>query len=123
MVALTTIGSFATPAYNATVALRVLRFLLTGLAGIFGLNGVMIGLILISHHMLSLRSFDVPCLSPIAPADWEGRKDAWVRMPIWWLPKRPRMLHPRNPDRLGRETMDDFLSHPARRSIRYIHAN
>ncbi len=113
VVALSTIGSFATPAYNAAVALRILRFLLTGLAGIFGLYGVMIGLILISHHMLSLRSFGVPYLSPIAPADWEGMKDAWVRMPIWWMPKRPRMLHPRNGDRLGRETMDDFLSQPS----------
>ncbi len=62
-IALTTIGSFATPAYNAALALRLLRFPLVVLAGMFGLYGVMVGLILIANHMLSLRSFGVPYLS------------------------------------------------------------
>ncbi|HTG67999.1 MAG TPA: spore germination protein, partial [Candidatus Udaeobacter sp.] len=50
IIALTTIGSFATPAYNAALALRLLRFPLIIMAGIFGLYGVMIGLILIANH-------------------------------------------------------------------------
>ncbi|MCL6453606.1 MAG: spore germination protein [Alicyclobacillus sp.] len=113
VVALTTIGSFATPAYNAAIALRILRFLLTILAGIWGLYGVMLGLILISHHMLSLRSFGVPYLSPLVPGDWEGIKDTFMRAPLWWMPKRPRQLKPVNPERLGRETMNVFLQQPS----------
>ena len=113
VIALTTIGSFATPAYNAATALRILQFLFTVLAGIFGLYGVMLGLILVSHHMLSLRSFGVPYLSPFAPGDWQGLKDLMIRGPLWWMPKRPKQLHPENPERLGRETMDYFLQQPS----------
>lgn len=113
VIALTTIGSFATPAYNAATALRILQFLFTILAGILGLYGVMLGLILVTHHMLSLRSFGVPYLSPFAPGDWQGLKDLLIRAPLWWMHKRPKQLHPVNPERLGRETMDYFLQQPS----------
>ena len=113
VIALTTIGSFATPAYNAAIALRILQFFFTILAGIFGLYGVMVGLILVTHHMLSLRSFGIPYLSPFAPGDWQGMKDLLIRAPLWWMSKRPKQLHPENPERLGRETMDYFLSQPS----------
>lgn len=113
VVALTTIGSFATPAYNAAVALRILRFLLTCLAGVFGLYGVMIGLILITHHMLSLRSFGVPYLSPIVPGDWQGTKDTWIRAPLWWMPKRPAHLQPANRRRVGDGTLRDVMQRPS----------
>ncbi|WP_425270917.1 spore germination protein [Paenibacillus ferrarius] len=101
IIALTTIGSFATPAYNAALALRMLRFPLVIIAGIFGLYGVMIGLILIANHMLSLRSFGVPYLSPIVPGNFEGMKDTIARFPLWSMPKRPVLLHTPNKTRLG----------------------
>lgn len=94
VIALTTIGSFATPAYNAALALRLLRFPLIILAGTFGLYGVMVGLILIVNHTLSLRSFGVPYLSPIVPGNFQGMKDTVARAPLWWLKHRPVMLHP-----------------------------
>lgn len=106
VVALTTIGSFATPAYNAAIALRMLRFPLIVLAGIFGLYGVMVGLILIINHMLSLKSFGVPFLSPVVPGNYQGMKDTLIRAPFWWMPKRPAQLHPPNSTRLGKKTMD-----------------
>lgn len=104
VIALTTIGSFATPAYNAAIALRMLRFPLIILAGVFGLYGVMIGMILIFNHMLSLRSFGVPYMSPIVPGDFQGMKDTVMRAPLWWMPKRPGQLHPPNKYRLGSDT-------------------
>ncbi|MCL6516430.1 spore germination protein [Alicyclobacillus sp.] len=113
VVALTTIGSFATPAYNAAVALRILRFVLTVLAGIWGLYGVMLGLIAITHHMLSLRSFGVPYLSPIVPGDWQGLKDSWLRAPLWWMPRRPRHLFPQDPTRLAPDTQGVILQRPS----------
>ncbi|MBX6395695.1 MAG: spore germination protein, partial [Alicyclobacillaceae bacterium] len=106
VVALTTIGSFATPAYNAAVALRMLRFPLTILAGIFGLYGVMIGMIAITNHLLSLRSFGIPYVSPLVPADWQGIKDTLVRSPFWSMTRRPAHLHPQNAVRVGRQTFD-----------------
>lgn len=96
IVALTTIGSFATPAYNAAIALRMLRFPLMILAGMFGLYGVMVGLILITNHLNSLESFGVPYLSPVVPGDRYGIKDTIVRMPSWTMTKRPKQLHPRD---------------------------
>lgn len=103
IIALTTIGSFATPAYNAALALRLLRFPLIIIAGIFGLYGVMIGLILIANHLLSLKSFGVPYLSPLVPASFEGMKDLLIRGPLWWMKRRPDFLKARDPVRVGAE--------------------
>lgn len=101
VIALTTIGSFATPAYNAALALRLLRFPLVFCAGMFGLYGVMVGLILIVNHLLSLKSFGVPYLSPVVPGNFEGMKDTVMRAPLWAMKKRPALLHPPNDERLG----------------------
>lgn len=100
IVALTTIGSFATPAYNAAIALRMLRFPLMILAGMFGLYGVMVGLIIIANHMNSLESFGVPYLSPVVPGDKYGMRDTIVRMPVWSMKRRPRQLHTHNSTRV-----------------------
>ncbi|WP_091181256.1 spore germination protein [Paenibacillus catalpae] len=108
IIALTTIGSFATPAYNAALALRLLRFPLIILAGIFGLYGVMIGLILIANHLLSLKSFGVPYLSPLIPVDFQGLKDLLIRGPLWLMNKRPAFLKPVDETKVS-ETMFDEL--------------
>ncbi|WP_310550863.1 spore germination protein [Paenibacillus glufosinatiresistens] len=96
IVALTTIGSFATPAYNAAIALRMLRFPLVLLAGLFGLYGVMVGSILICNHLLMLESFGVPYMSPFISGKARDLKDTLIRVPLWWMRKRPSFLHPEN---------------------------
>ena len=101
VIAITTIGSFATPAYSAAFALRMLRFPIMILAGIFGLYGVMIGIIFIFNHMLSLKSFGVPYMAPVSPEDYQGMKDVVIRSPLWWMPKRPEFLQPKNRNRLS----------------------
>jgi len=100
IIALTTIGSFATPAYNAALALRLLRFPLIIMAGIFGLYGIMIGLILIVNHLLSLKSFGVPYLSPLVPGSFKGMKDLLIRGPLWLMKNRPASLHTQDKTRL-----------------------
>ncbi|MBW4084061.1 spore germination protein [Paenibacillus sp. S150] len=100
IVALTTIGSFATPAYNAAIALRMLRFPLILLAGMFGLYGVMIGTIPIVNHLLFLESFGVPYMSPFIPGKWRDWKDTLVRAPLWWMRRRPSFLHTQDDTRL-----------------------
>ncbi|MBB6734231.1 spore germination protein [Cohnella zeiphila] len=92
IIALTTIGSFATPAFNAALALRLLRFPLVILAGTFGLYGIMLGLILILNHMLSLKSFGVPYLAPYTPGSFQGMKDLIVRAPLRSMWRRPKFL-------------------------------
>lgn len=100
IIALTTIGSFATPAYNAALALRLLRFPLIIMAGMFGLYGIMIGLIIIANHLLSLKSFGVPYLSPLVPGNFQGMLDLLIRGPLGSLKKRPSFLNPQNPARI-----------------------
>lgn len=103
VVALTTIGSFATPAYNAGIALRMLKFPLLVLSGIFGLYGIAIGLLFIVNHMLSLKSFGVPYMSPTVPGNYQGLKDVVIRAPLWWMPERPDFLDSRNRKRRSHE--------------------
>ncbi|OKP81664.1 spore gernimation protein GerA [Paenibacillus sp. P3E] len=100
IVALTTIGSFATPAYNTAIALRMLRFPLVLLAGMFGLYGVMIGTILIINHLLFLESFGVPFMSPYIPGKWRDWKDTLVRAPLWWMRRRPSFLYTQDSTKL-----------------------
>lgn len=113
VIALTTIGSFATPAYNAAIALRMLRFPLVIIAGIFGLYGTMIGFILIVNHLLSLKSFGVPYMSPIVPGDFQGMKNSLVRSPLWTMMKRPAQFHARNQDRLGKNVVNKLKQEPS----------
>jgi len=112
IIALTTIGSFATPAYNAALALRLLRFPLVILAGMFGLYGVTVGLLLIINHMLSLKSFGVPYLTPVVPGNFQGMKDTLIRGPLWWMRQRPTMLQPYNQNRMGKQMQNVALSPP-----------
>ncbi|CAG7646511.1 spore germination protein [Paenibacillus allorhizosphaerae] len=112
VIALTTIGSFATPAYNAALALRLLRFPLIFLAGMFGLYGVMVGLILIANHMLSLKSFGVPYITPLVPGSFQGMKDTLFRAPLWSMKKRPSMLHTPNDTRVGKQVFDALKEPP-----------
>ncbi|WP_449540403.1 spore germination protein [Ferdinandcohnia sp. Marseille-Q9671] len=92
IIALSTIGSFATPSYNAATAFRMLRFPLIVLAGTFGLLGLAFGVIFILNHMLSLRSFGLPYMAPVAPGNFTGIKDTFIRAPLRWLKERPAEL-------------------------------
>jgi spore germination protein KA len=94
IIAMSTIGSFATPSYNAATSFRMLRFPLIILSGAFGLLGLATGLIFVINHMLSLRSFGVPYMSPVAPGNYQGFKDSVIRAPLRWLTDRPAQLHP-----------------------------
>lgn len=116
IVALTTIGSFATPAYNAALALRLLRFPLFIMAGIFGLYGIVVGLILIINHLISLKSFGIPYLSPLVPGNLEGAKDLFIRGPLWSMKKRPLFLHPLDETRIGNH-MAQVLNEPPNNAL------
>lgn len=91
VVAITGIASFLIPRYNASIALRILRFPIMFLAGTLGLLGIMLGLLTIIVHLSTLRSFGVPYLSPMAPMKGTEMKDTLIRAPWWSLKRRPRL--------------------------------
>ncbi len=89
VVAVTGIASFANPAFNMGLALRLLRFPMMLLAATLGLFGVMVGILAIMIHLAGLRSFGVPYLSSLAPLHPGNLKDVLVRAPWWAMDNRP----------------------------------
>lgn len=87
VVAATAISTFAIPAFNASITLRVLRFPLIILGGVMGLYGVIFGLLLILIHLAGLQSFGVPYLSPLVHGTAGDMVKTFGR-PFWWMAER-----------------------------------
>ncbi|WP_155591818.1 spore germination protein [Lysinibacillus cavernae] len=101
VVALTAISSFAIPQYNAGITLRMLRFIAMFSAALFGLYGIILFFLFLCSHLVKLKSFGVPYVSPTVPyraGDW---KDFMVRMPLKMMKHRPRLLKPKDTIRKG----------------------
>ncbi|MFC5451250.1 spore germination protein [Paenibacillus aestuarii] len=80
IVAGTGIASFAFPNYSLALPFRILRFPLLILGGFLGLYGVAIGVMFVLIHLMTLKSFGVPYLKPIAPIGKKFWKDTLIRM-------------------------------------------
>jgi len=81
IVSLTGIASFTIPRFNLAITMRMLRFPMMIMAGVFGLFGIVVGMVLITSHLSRLRSFGVPYLSGLAPASPKDKHDLFVRLP------------------------------------------
>ncbi|CQR55328.1 spore germination protein [Paenibacillus riograndensis] len=114
VVALTGIASFAIPAYNMSIAGRLIRFAFLLLAGMFGFYGVILGLIVMVAHMNSLRSFGVPYLSPFVPLSVKGQKDTILRLPLWLMTPRksPQQMRAEQPEFMRLTTGNEELLAP-----------
>lgn len=89
IVATTGIASFAIPNYAASFAIRLLRFPILIASGTMGLLGFAATCSLIMVHMLSIRSFGEPYLSPATPFRPTDQKDIIIRVPWWNMQKKP----------------------------------
>lgn len=89
VVALTGIASFSIPAYSVAVTLRLLRFPLLLIGIVMGLPGIAVALMVMISHLVSLRSFGVPYLAPIAPSRYGQWGDVLIRRPWWAMILRP----------------------------------
>src|SRR5665648_85729 len=93
VVGLTAVASYAVPYYDFSTAIRIVRFPFMFLAGFLGFFGLSVGLYLLAIHLLTLRSFGVPYLSPIAPLRIRALlQDTFVRAPRWAMRKRPQFI-------------------------------
>lgn len=81
------IASFIVPRYRFDFPLRILRFPLLILSGVFGLFGLAVGMIAITIHLIHLSPFGTPYLTPMAPRFASKLKDVLIRWP------RKRTLH------------------------------
>ncbi|WP_338823234.1 hypothetical protein MHOCP_14550 [Moorella humiferrea] len=92
VIAATAIASFTVPNFSLGQAVRMLRLPMIFLAGTLGLLGIFAGLTALLIHLVSLRNFGQPYLSPLAPFIWEEQKDLIERVPWWAMHRRPRLL-------------------------------
>ncbi|MEG6512327.1 spore germination protein [Desulforamulus ruminis] len=89
VVSLATISSFVFPNYSMGLAIRLIKFPMMLLAAMFGAVGIAVGLLFITIHLVSLESFGVPYMSPLAPTRYADLGDTFVVSRIWKHKKRP----------------------------------
>ena len=92
IVAFTALCSFAIPNEEFAFSFRILKFLLILLSAWLGFFGFLVGLFAILVHLASLKSFDIPYLTPyVGPQlnEYQDEKDAILRFPLRMLWKRP----------------------------------
>jgi len=82
VVSITAISNFALPAFNMGISVRILRFVLMGIAASFGLFGIIVALIILGLHLCSLESMGVPYMTSFAPISWRDQKDTLVRISL-----------------------------------------
>jgi len=107
VVSITGIASFTIPRFNMAISIRLLRFPLMILAGMFGLFGLVMGSLFLLTHLCKLRSFGVPYFSPLGPLSFKELKDVFIRAPWWSLEMRPKQTVKEN-----RRRMIDHLKPP-----------
>lgn len=104
IVAVTTIASFALPSYEWASGFRFCRFIFMVLASIFGLYGIMLGIVVLSTHLARLESFGIPFTAPYSGLGLQqgDLKDTLIKAPIQKLPLRPTFTFPKNKRRMGK---------------------
>lgn len=83
VVATTAITSFAIPSTDMYGAIIFPRFILLLLGGTLGLLGLICGIIIFVIKLVSMRSFGVPYMEPIAPLINDELPEIFMRRPIW----------------------------------------
>jgi len=104
IVAVTTISFFAISNYEWALSLRVIRFIFMFLAAIFGLYGVMLGIVILMTYFAKLESFGIPFTSPYSGLGLKDGdlKDTLVKAPPQKLQYRPKFTFPKDKRRYRR---------------------
>ncbi|WP_245948417.1 spore germination protein [Falsibacillus pallidus] len=97
--AVAAIGTFATPSYELSLANRLVRIYLLVCTALFGMKGFVIATFLWIIMLTRLKSFGVPYMWPFIPFNMRAFRDVLLRSPIPLKNRRPRFLHPKDPDR------------------------
>ncbi|GGF65179.1 spore germination protein KA [Paenibacillus albidus] len=92
VVSLTGISSFATPAFNMALSVRILRFIIMFIAAFMGLYGMCVFSFILIAHLCSLSSLGIPYMSPMGPFIPQNQQDAVFRLPFQFMKNRPRLI-------------------------------
>lgn len=92
VVAVTAISSFTLPQHSIGITIRLLRFVVMLFSAIYGLYGVVLFTLLLFSHLVKLKSFHVPYLSPAVPYRLTDLKDFLIRAPLSMMKRRPKLM-------------------------------
>ncbi|WP_081810907.1 spore germination protein [Bacillus sp. UNC438CL73TsuS30] len=110
IIALSALGSFTTPSYLMGTAIRIIRFPIILMAGLWGGIGIMVSFCFFLIHLLKLDTLGRPYLSPVYPLRWRDLGFSLFRFPLKYLSYRPVTNHPvdgqRYPSKKAKEKKD-----------------
>ncbi len=95
-VAVSAIGTFATPSYELSVANKMIRILLILVTFFFGLEGFLIGSTLFIILISGLKSLDTPYLWPWIPFNANALTQILLRISVPLSKTRPSIVKPKN---------------------------
>jgi len=98
LVSITGLGSFAIPNQDLGFAIRIFRFVLLVLGGMFGFLGISAGTLYMLAHLVSLQSFGVPFMAPRFPR-MKANFDFIFRQHLWAQRLYGRHLRPQTQKR------------------------
>lgn len=93
IISITALSTFTTPHYEIEASFRIVRLGFMCLSAIFGLYGVMLGVILLIIHLVKIESYGVPYFEPLAPLNLKDIKDSmFIRVPWQYMKERPQYI-------------------------------
>jgi len=107
IVAINAISSFAIPNYSLAIAFRIMTIIFIICATIAGLYGIMMGLLALTIHLVTLKSFGAHYLSPFVSFRWSESKDTILKGPLPSMEIRPGYTRPQDIDRMNDRRKDD----------------
>ncbi|WP_117170351.1 spore germination protein [Paraliobacillus sediminis] len=95
-VAISAIGSFATPSYELSIANKMIRVILLIFSGIFGVKGLIVGFSLYVILLAHTKSLNTPYLWPFLPFNGKALMQILFRFSVPQSKERPSIVHPKN---------------------------
>ncbi|QGH34841.1 spore germination protein [Gracilibacillus salitolerans] len=95
-VAISAVGTFATPSYELSVANKMARIVLIILTFIFQVKGLIIGITIILLILMSTRSLHTPYLWPLIPFNDKALWQILFRLSMPLSKTRPSIVRPKN---------------------------
>lgn len=92
VISTTAIASYTIPSIEMYTATVIPRFIFLFLGGFLGLLALVPALIIFFLKLISIRSFGVPYMEPLAPFVKSDFPDIIIRRPFWAKNKRSRMV-------------------------------
>jgi len=89
IIALSALGSFTTPSYLMGTAIRIIRFPIILLAGLWGGIGIMLAFCYFIIHLLKLETIGAPYLTPVYPIRLKDIGYSFFKLPPQYLSFRP----------------------------------